>query len=241
MSGVDLHWFLPDQRGDSRQRRRRRPRRGAGPAGRRGERARLPRPDRPQAAEQVGFEAVLTPTGTWCEDAWLTTATLRRAHRAAEVPGRLPARAWSRRRWPRRWRRPSSGCRGGRLLLNVVTGGERDRAAALRRLPRQGRALRAHAASSCTSCAALWRASRRLRRRALPGRGRARDRLPDPVPRIYFGGSSPAAGAGRRPARRRLPDLGRAARAGGARRSRGCASWRPSAGPRRCASASACT
>ena len=29
-----------------------------------------------QAAEINGFEAVLTPTGLWCEDAWLTTAML---------------------------------------------------------------------------------------------------------------------------------------------------------------------
>ncbi len=29
-----------------------------------------------QAAEQAGFDAVLTPTGTWCDDAWLTTAAL---------------------------------------------------------------------------------------------------------------------------------------------------------------------
>ena len=28
------------------------------------------------AAETNGFEAVLTPTGLWCEDAWLTTAAL---------------------------------------------------------------------------------------------------------------------------------------------------------------------
>src|SRR6201996_3436654 len=28
------------------------------------------------AAEDNGFEAVLTPTGLWCEDAWLTTAML---------------------------------------------------------------------------------------------------------------------------------------------------------------------
>ena len=31
-----------------------------------------------RSAEQLGFEAVLTPTGTWCEDAWLTTAALTR-------------------------------------------------------------------------------------------------------------------------------------------------------------------
>ena len=29
-----------------------------------------------RAAEWAGFEAVLTPTGTFCEDAWLTTAAL---------------------------------------------------------------------------------------------------------------------------------------------------------------------
>ena len=29
-----------------------------------------------KAAEQLGFEAVLTPTGTWCEDAWLTIVAL---------------------------------------------------------------------------------------------------------------------------------------------------------------------
>ena len=29
-----------------------------------------------RAAERLGFESVLTPTGTWCEDAWITTAAL---------------------------------------------------------------------------------------------------------------------------------------------------------------------
>ena len=27
-----------------------------------------------RSAEQLGFEAALTPTGSWCEDAWVTTA-----------------------------------------------------------------------------------------------------------------------------------------------------------------------
>src|SRR5271169_963744 len=36
-----------------------------------------------RSAEQLGFEAALTPTGAWCEDAWLTTAML------AEVTERL--------------------------------------------------------------------------------------------------------------------------------------------------------
>jgi alkanesulfonate monooxygenase len=29
-----------------------------------------------RSAEQLGFEAALTPAGAWCEDAWLTTAML---------------------------------------------------------------------------------------------------------------------------------------------------------------------
>jgi alkanesulfonate monooxygenase len=32
-----------------------------------------------RSAEQLGFEAALTPTGAWCEDAWLTTAMLTEA------------------------------------------------------------------------------------------------------------------------------------------------------------------
>ena len=28
------------------------------------------------AAEQTGFDAVLTPTGSYCDDAWITTAAL---------------------------------------------------------------------------------------------------------------------------------------------------------------------
>lgn len=31
-----------------------------------------------KTAEHAGFESVLTPTGTWCHDAWLTTAALIR-------------------------------------------------------------------------------------------------------------------------------------------------------------------
>ena len=62
-----------------------------------------------RTAEQLGFDGVLTPTGTWCEDAWLATGGADRGQRAAEVPGRVPARADVARRWPRRWPRPTSG------------------------------------------------------------------------------------------------------------------------------------
>src|SRR6478735_8061917 len=37
-----------------------------------------------RAADQLGYEGVLTPTGTWCEDAWLVTAARGAWHDAAE-------------------------------------------------------------------------------------------------------------------------------------------------------------
>jgi alkanesulfonate monooxygenase len=76
-----------------------------------------------RAAEQAGFAAVLTPTGTWCEDAWLTTAALTRettrlkflvAFRPGAVSPTLAAQMAA------TYQRLS----GGRLLLNVVTGGD---------------------------------------------------------------------------------------------------------------------
>ncbi|GAA3292011.1 hypothetical protein GCM10020295_10190 [Streptomyces cinereospinus] len=77
---VRLHWFLPTG-GDGRTLvdRHAYARNDTGAAGAaRGVRA--PRLDYlaqiAKAAEQLGFEAVLTPTGTWCEDAWLTTVAL---------------------------------------------------------------------------------------------------------------------------------------------------------------------
>jgi alkanesulfonate monooxygenase len=76
-----------------------------------------------RSAEQLGFTGVLTPTGTWCEDAWLTTAALisqtRRlkflvAFRPGVISPTLAAQMAA------TYQRIS----GGRLLLNVVTGGE---------------------------------------------------------------------------------------------------------------------
>ncbi|MFE6493339.1 LLM class flavin-dependent oxidoreductase [Streptomyces sp. NPDC057748] len=76
-----------------------------------------------KAAEQLGFEAVLTPTGTWCEDAWLTTAALaqhteRLKFLVAFRPGVIsPVLAAQMAATYQRITR-------GRLLLNVVTGGD---------------------------------------------------------------------------------------------------------------------
>ena len=91
-----------------------------------------------RAAEQLGFDAVLTPTGTWCEDAWITTAALLAtttrlrflvAFRPGSISPTLAAQQAA------TFQRIS----GGRLALNVVTGGDPDRDGAVRRRPRPRR------------------------------------------------------------------------------------------------------
>ncbi|MGV3549278.1 LLM class flavin-dependent oxidoreductase [Rhizobium sp.] len=77
-----------------------------------------------RAAETQDFHAVLTPTGTWCEDAWITTAALSRetdrlkflvAFRPGLISPTLVAHQAA----------TFQRMTGGRLLLNVVTGGDR--------------------------------------------------------------------------------------------------------------------
>src|SRR5215218_10732975 len=78
MGGIHLHWFLPTN-GDSRDIV------GSGDGsqltlGAVADGFRRPSVDYlgqiARSAEQLGFEAALTPTGSWCEDAWVTTAAL---------------------------------------------------------------------------------------------------------------------------------------------------------------------
>ena len=77
------------------------------------------------AAEQLGFVGVLPPTGTWCEEAWLTSCSLAQrtttlrflvAFRPGMLTPTLAAQMAS------TFQRLS----GGRLAVNVVTGGEED-------------------------------------------------------------------------------------------------------------------
>lgn len=76
-----------------------------------------------RAAEQSGFDAVLTPTGSACEDAWITTAALlplteRLRFLVAFRPGfLLPTLAAQQ---AASFQRLS----GGRLAVNIVTGGD---------------------------------------------------------------------------------------------------------------------
>lgn len=115
---IHLHWFLPTT-GDSRDIS------GFGPmAGRR-----APTLDYltvvARTAEQVGFEAVLTPTGTICEDAWVTTAALisqteRLKFLVAFRPGAVSPTLAAQQA------RTFQHLSGNRLFVNVVTGGDAD-------------------------------------------------------------------------------------------------------------------
>jgi alkanesulfonate monooxygenase len=145
-----------------------------------------------RAAENLGFVGALTPTGAWCEDAWLTTAMLVPqterlkflvAFRPGSVSPTLAAQQAA------TYQRHS----GGRLLLNVVTGGEsREQRAYGDFLDKDDRYVRTGEFLQVVK--ELWRgetvtfdgAQVHVEEAVL-------SRVPDPVPPIYFGGSSPAA------------------------------------------------
>ena len=76
-----------------------------------------------QAADHLGYEGVLLPTGSICEDAWITAATLvpetqRLRYLVAIRPGISPPTATA------RMAATFDRLSGGRLLVNVVTGGD---------------------------------------------------------------------------------------------------------------------
>ncbi len=75
------------------------------------------------AAERVGFTGMLTPTGTWCQDAWLTTAALLARTRTIKFlvafrPGALSPTLAA------QMAVTYQQISGGRLMLNIVTGGD---------------------------------------------------------------------------------------------------------------------
>ena len=188
---ITLHWFLPTS-GDGRTVVEHFHANRAPAAGTRRE------PDIDylaqiaRTAEQVGFTGVLTPTGTWCEDAWLTTAALIArtttlkflvAFRPGVISPTLAAQMAA------TYQRISRG----RLLLNVVTGGDEveqrrfgDRLDHDQRYARTDEFL--HVVRSVWSGTPLdfEGAHYRVEGATLMG-------VPDPVPPIYFGGSSDAA------------------------------------------------
>ncbi|QTD98188.1 LLM class flavin-dependent oxidoreductase [Streptomyces cyanogenus] len=187
-----FHWFLPTN-GDSRH----------VVGGGHGTPATASGRDRPptvaylsqiaRAAEDLGFVGALTPTGAWCEDAWLTTAMVSRhterlkflvAFRPGFVSPTLAAQMAS------TFQRQT----GGRLLLNVVTGGESHEQRAYgdfldkdARYRRTGEFLEI--------VRGLWEGKTvNLHGEHLRIEDAKLARLPDPIPEVYFGGSSPIAG-----------------------------------------------
>ncbi|MDI9829910.1 LLM class flavin-dependent oxidoreductase [Streptomyces sp. NPDC004822] len=192
MPPLTFHWFLPTN-GDSRH----------VVGGGHGSPATASGRDRPPsvaylsriagAAEDLGFTGALTPTGAWCEDAWLTTAMVSRhterlkflvAFRPGAVSPTLAAQMAS------TFQRHT----GGRLLLNVVTGGESQEQRAYGdfldkddRYRRTGEFLQI--------VRELWEGrSVDLVGEHLQVEDARLARVPDPVPEVYFGGSSPLAG-----------------------------------------------
>ncbi|MCD7444599.1 LLM class flavin-dependent oxidoreductase [Streptomyces lincolnensis] len=189
---LTFHWFLPTN-GDSRH----------VVGGGHGTPATASGRDRPptvaylsqiaRAAEDLGFVGALTPTGAWCEDAWLTTAMVAQhserlkflvAFRPGSVSPTLAAQMAS------TFQRQT----GGRLLLNVVTGGEGQEQRAYGdflgkddRYRRTGEFLEI--------VRGLWEGKTvDLHGEHLRVEGAELARVPEPVPEVYFGGSSPIAG-----------------------------------------------
>ncbi|MDN4160064.1 LLM class flavin-dependent oxidoreductase [Nocardioides abyssi] len=188
---LKFHWFLPTNGGDGRHVV------GGGhgvSAGAAGRPATVPYLGQiARSAEQLGFEAALTPTGAWCEDAWVSTAMLsslseRLKFLVAFRPG-LTAPFLA-----AQMAGTFQNLSGGRLLLNVVTGGESHEQRMFGDfLDKDGRYERADEFLHIVR--ALWRGETVT----FSGKHHSVEdahlaQRPDPLPEIYFGGSSPAAG-----------------------------------------------
>ncbi|ALL76172.1 alkanesulfonate monooxygenase [Pseudonocardia sp. EC080610-09] len=192
MSGAIVpHWFLPTS-GDGRTivARRHADRGEAGSTAREAGIDYLAQIAR--AAESQGFHGVLTPTGTFCEDAWLTTAALLRetrtlrylvAFRPGVVSPTLAAQQAS------TYQRVS----GGRLMLNIVTGGD-----AVEQQRFGDHADHAERYARTDEFLSVLRGAWGPEPFDFAGRhydvtGATTLAPPDPVPPVYFGGSSDAA------------------------------------------------
>jgi alkanesulfonate monooxygenase len=146
-----------------------------------------------RSAEQLGFEGALTPTGAWCEDAWLATAMLtevteRLKFLVAFRPGLIsPTLSAQMAATFQRYSR-------GRLLLNVVTGGQSDEQRRFGdHLPHDERYARTG------EFLAIVRGAWSGEPFDFSGdhyqvEGATVMQPPEPHPDIYFGGSSAAAG-----------------------------------------------
>src|SRR4051795_5134630 len=145
-----------------------------------------------RSAEQLGFVGALTPTGAWCEDAWLTTAMLtevteRLKFLVAFRPGLISPTLAA--QMAGTFQRLS----GGRVLLNIVTGGD---AVEQRRFGdwHDHDARYARTDEFLTIVRGVWSGQPfSFEGEHLRVEGATTLAAPDPAPPIYFGGSSPAA------------------------------------------------
>jgi len=182
---IRLHWFLPTG-GDSRDVL------AVGPDAHRREPTLEYLSVLARTAEDLGFEAVLTPTGTWCEDSWVSTAALIRettrlkflvAFRPGSITPTLAAQMAA------TFQRHSHG----RALLNVVTGGD---AGEQRRFgDHLGHDERYERTDEFLSIVrGAWSGEPfDFDGRHYQVEGATTRIAPDPAPEIYFGGASPAA------------------------------------------------
>ena len=144
------------------------------------------------AAESYGFEGALTPAGPWCDDAWITTVALaQRTERLKFLVAFRPGITS-----PTLAAQMSASYQfhtGGRLLLNVVTGGDSAEQHAFGDwLDKDDRYVRC--GEFLDIVRGLWAGEvvdyegthLHVERGAL-------GRQPDPIPPVYFAGSSPAA------------------------------------------------
>lgn len=142
-----------------------------------------------RACEDMGFEAVLTPCGTGCEDAWVATASLLAvterlkflvAFRPALITPTLAAQMAS------TYQRMS----GGRLMVNIVTGAEQ---AELARFGiNEDKATRyARTAEFVKIMRGAWSGEPySFKGNFFDVTDATTREVPDPVPPIYFGGAS---------------------------------------------------
>ena len=147
-----------------------------------------------RSAEQLGFVGALIPTGAWCEDAWIVTAMLTEVTKhlkflVAIRPGLLSPTLAA--QMAATFQHHSKG----RLLLNVVAGGE----------PHEQKTYGDHLSKEERYALAdeFLAVSRRLwageqvdfKGRHFDIQGAKLQRPPATVPPLYIGGSSEAAGA----------------------------------------------
>ena len=144
------------------------------------------------AAEDLGFEGALTPAGPWCDDAWITTMALAQRTRRLKFLVAFRPGLTS----PTLAAQMSSSYQfhtGGRLLLNVVTGGDSaeqhsygDWLEKDERYARCGEFLDVVRGLWAGDVVDYEGGHIHVEQGAL-------GRQPDPIPPVYFAGSSPAA------------------------------------------------